>query len=426
MKHPAQRWIAGASLALLLAVLGSVALLRLVGSSQVRRLPDGSQVRLERVAVERSTRRYQGPEWQRPLWELSGRHLQLAGNALQITRRQNVLTLELSGDGIRRPQRFDNAVLLDEHDCIYSGWQEFFSNIPGRVSAGRAELAFPAYPRHQSRARAGFLAGSTPVLFDVPLSSPGPASTWSAKPYPQRHRHGELTFTLTRLSGARLAERLHPRAYFEVERQGRPTSDWVPGSIRVSDGTGNSDQLSELALEADGGVIIPGLCTREPAWKLETWFTPRDPARVTPDLEWSARDVEIAGSGKVATASQSFSRSGITLEVLGTAGAGDAEWTPGTTTSSNTPVIRVRATLPAGAPGAVLSLVRVTDASGATRLPTPRSDRLPSLVSTRQEYLRSVVEHNFPLRLGRAPGKLDFTFRLHRLRKVDFLASPPR
>lgn len=413
-----------ASAGLFVAAAGSVALLWLGRPYEVRTLPNGTLVRLERVAIERTSLRFAGPEWQRSLWELAGRRLLFADQAMTTTRSTDALTLEVTGSGVQHPTQFNTGILLDEHDCVFSGWQEYVAPDATRRSPSRAELTFYAYPRRGGSVRAGLHSRAGPVLFDTPVPATGTPSSWAPEPYPIRKQTDGWEFSLARIAPARLPDHLRPRAYFEVRHQGRPTSDWVPSSIRVSDGTGNSDQLGELAVEADGGVIFPGMCTREPAWKLETWFAPADPGRTAPDLEWTARNVTLAGSGKVALAEQSTRADDLTLELVGTAGKGDVQWRSGVYTLNQAPVVRVRATLPPNTPGATLTLVKVTDANGRVLLPRPRSNRLPATVTCWHDYQGSVIEHDFVLRLPAGPRKLNFTFRVHNMRKVDFLAKP--
>src|SRR5207247_1186143 len=183
---------------------------------------------------------------------------------------------------------------------------------------------------------------------------------WRSESLPIRKRIGRLTISLIDLQGGLNLRELRQRglgaspverevqaewaqserswasASFQIAADGKPTQAWRLASVGIRDATGNA--LSYSLADARTGEIgffglksntvngtiryragdatlrsrpehegvlraaFPGLCTREPAWKLRATFSPVGaPVGLKPDLQWNLPGVRVPPPGRART-----------------------------------------------------------------------------------------------------------------------------
>jgi hypothetical protein len=209
-------------------------------------------------------------------------------------------------------------------------------------------------------------------------------------------------------------------ALFEVRERGVLTRSWDPIRISVSDATGNS--VAGLVgyyryPSSNGERWFGGLCRRE-VWKLRVEFARALPLSAAPDFLWTVRNIVAPLPGVAGVSHAKITRQGVTLALLGTAGAGAHSHFPRPDSLQNVSFARVSVRCPSG--GLRLTLVRATDDRGRMVLPASLYRRgEPS-----QIYLPWQRDYDFHLKVPPDARKLNLTFAVHRTRTFEFKVKP--
>src|SRR5439155_3467938 len=159
--------------------------------------------------------------------------------------------------------------------------------------------------------------------FIVPNPTPGPHPTWHGVKLPSTKRDGELSVSLTRLTVGSIRPGWLPvtlrgvpwtNASFRISEKGKPTGDWAPVGMTISDATGNilvppgmwHQQGEGRARFSFYGRRLP----EEQAWKLRVEFART--AHFAPADLWTVRGLAVRG-GRVTAAT---SRHGVRLRAI--------------------------------------------------------------------------------------------------------------
>jgi hypothetical protein len=420
-----------------------------------QRLPDGSSARVLGVSYGTEHRASSGRVWQLLLQALHLAEISTttrsnngfpalqsstsitASRSLRLSSNRPLLAVWLecrtqaAGGGLRTFE------CVDEHGCRYPGellWNGdtvevlLFENFPRRSPTARVRLIDPYLPE-----------AKRPTL-SVTLPDPKPAPAWTARPLPQPVTSGPLTLALTGWTPRRPI----PTAEFEVRERGKPTTGWEPVTLTVSDSTGNSHtSLREHEYEPDPRRLgFPGLCRREPAWKLHAEFAPTLPSRpaanrldsnwspapkAAPSWRWSAT-LQPPAPNRPTTTGPRLARPELGLELLAAASPGPVSTDAWGANRLRCSAVRVRMT---GNPETLrLTLARVTDERGRSAVPQWQESPLElqwDLALPRPSHLfrPGTTERNFVLPDLPGARTLKLEFVAHRVRTADFLVAPP-
>jgi hypothetical protein len=408
---------------LIILIAAAWALSREPAPLQVQRLPGGT-IELEAVTYGQEHRLVQGSYWQRLL-------APLLPPGLQIRLLGTVHAWRGSGPGEMvfwttwRPPpgyraHFGTAVVFDEHGCQF-GTVHYLEppEKDGHVTFRVARVT----PRRGAwiglRLRPWRAStGEAPLAeFRAANPAPGPYPTWTPEPLPVTKRAGDLTVTLTRLlTGLKhggpdvVPDPEWTCANFRIAQHGRPTKEWAPIEIPLSDATGNVNvPESGNQYEHAGELHLAfqdGLCSNESAWKLRVECS-RTAGFAPPD-QWTVRGVAVPKPGAVAHSTSSATRHGVELRLIGIAGIG-ASFPDGGPTDWDPPSVHVRARSPLD--GKHLMLVRATDDRGRE-------------VSTFSSGSTDRDRYSSGLKIPAGASSLDLTFAVHPSRFVEFLARP--
>jgi hypothetical protein len=144
---------------------------------------------------------------------------------------------------------------------------------------------------------------------------------------PITRRDGALVFTLQGLSLradpiAAGSDRLHPPPLiapaFEVSEQGKPTKKWEVVQMNLSDSLGNQPSVWPFK--------TPFLCPFEPAWKLKVKFCGEEIGGVASNACWTVQHLKLPSPGSFAALSMTQQVQGLTLRLIGLAGAGHTSY----------------------------------------------------------------------------------------------------
>ena len=174
-------------------------------------------------------------------------------------------------------------------------------------------------------------------LYDAPqnlvgefvVRNPARASPalWKPQPLPITRRDGALVFILQSLSmrpdtnGAG-SGRLQPPPLiapaFEVSEQGKPTKEWEVVQTDLFDSLGNQPSVWPFK--------TPFLCPFEPAWKLRVKFCGKENSGVSSNACWTVHHLKMPSPGSYAALSMTQQVQGLTLRLIGLAGAGHTSY----------------------------------------------------------------------------------------------------
>ena len=198
--------------------------------------------------------------------------------------------------------------------------------------------------------------------------------------------------------------------------------------MSVADATGNSTQYTFDPTMKRGEFRFPGLCTREPAWKLRAEFARADPLRAKPDFALAVTGVPVPGSGRASFTNATARGAGMTVRLLGVAGAGEIEWSPGQpeVRSGGGSYARLAVTPPGG--GLQITLAGATDERGRSLMPARRGPPELGSLGSYSQIQRPLVlqpgQYDFDLKIPRNAKRLNLRFVFHRTHAVQFLATP--
>lgn len=411
---------------LMLALAGAIALL--LGANGRQRLPDGSTVELESVGYGTQHVRQEGNYWLRRVAAFVPA-LQSSGTISRPS--QKTLCFNLFRSGSRQPASppWYRMATFDEHGCQFSFFDHWEAADPsGKSSDQRMQALAPTFPRRAATVGLGFYPselGATPLAaFRTSNPTPGSYPTWQPETYPITKRSSDWAVTLTGLKWrTRFGGTPLPYARYSVQSGGRQTSDWTPVATKLSDPTGNSAGMTEVAEFAGEAPFFP-LCTHEPAWKLRIDFAIARPLRMPPDLSWTINNIPVPTATLPSRSTATFTKGPVKLALLGVAQAGTIEWVPGLFAVQQRPSVRMR--VRPGGKGLQVTLARVTDDRGRDLTPLrngsgPTESRSVSDICDAADVEKDLT---FDLRIPSQSKRLNFTFLAHRTRRVEFLASP--
>jgi hypothetical protein len=324
---------------------------------------------------------------------------------------------------------FNPTYLISSHSFL--GW--FNLRDPATIAAFTLE----AFPRRGKvlGIRLYTRESNGPVAeFTAPNPTPGIYPVWMPETYPITRVDGPLNFTLTGLdTGLLICESVRPalpgqlaltRATFRIASNGKPTREWEPARVVLSDATGNQ-VINEIGVSVSGPRyndkgememwLTKSLCADESAWKLNVEFSRASTAQFSPEETWIVKGIRTPQENELIRLSESTSRQGATMRLIGIAGPGVVRWTPDAPSSKMLAEIRARVSLPCD--GLRLTLM-ATD------------DRGRNVVVSNSGYT-DVTEDNereyrFDLKIPPDASALDLRFALHKSRFAEFLARPSK
>lgn len=270
--------------------------------------------------------------------------------------------------------------------------------------------------------------------FTAPNPTPGPHPVWTPETYPITRNDGPLAFTLTGLdTGLLFCGTVKPAlpgqfastcAIFRISNDGKPAKEWEPVRVVFSDATGNQ-VINEIARSNSGpryndtGEIetwlYKNLCADESVWKLNVEFSRTFAARFSPDEIWLVKNIRAPQQDELIRLGESDSRQGARVRLVGIAGTGIVEWSPGNTTSNYLTEIRARVSLPCD--GLRLTLTAKDDSGRIVMVSNTGYKDVP--VDDEREY-------SFHLQVPSDASTLDLQFALHKSRFAEFLAHPSK
>lgn len=431
-KHTARLWLTGAMLTLGAALVpGGLWLATEQPEQQRQRLPDGSSLALLGWTYGSFHAFRTGPRWQTLLWPLSPPSVQERLRDVLEVRPQRTALNSLVLWMVHRPGPGNGMpVFLEVAD--ERGKTLFSDTSGGYVAAGSGSRVpepwvinpFPRRGKHLLvRPLEGLaLEKRVPLAeFRIPNPDAGPHPTWTAPPLPVAQSRNDLTFKLTRLStGLRMPGRSGPfqsdelpwsKATFRVEQAGRPTTNWYPASMVLSDPTSNrweprfaTTDFTDTEMSRD----LEGLLDADETYRLQVRFTNRDVVESRDQWALPAIPLPPPHASRplrfVTTRNQLRIR---VLEVLGPRAA-----VPNIVSPKPYPHVRLLVSPAAQSDGKVV-LVRATDQRGRNILLSPNSMALGR-------------DSSLYFRLAALPGvkALHLTFGIHRSYDVEFLARP--
>ena len=227
------------------------------------------------------------------------------------------------------------AEILDEHGCPFHCAQAGgITYNPRAATAAEYEVgwfAFQAFPRWQKRFRLRFYNYQHKFVGEFVVANPllrGPAN-WETEPLPITKRDGDLTFTLQRFSlhantngpgsgSGRLQSPPLIAPMFEVRDPGRLTTEWEPVQMDLFDSLGNQPSVWPFK--------TPFLCPFESAWKLRVKFCGKENSGVSSNACWTVHHLKLPSPGSYAALSMTQQVQGLTLRLIGLAGAGHTSY----------------------------------------------------------------------------------------------------
>jgi hypothetical protein len=420
----------------LLAVLVGAGLWALIAPEPpFRRLPDGSTARLESVGYGTSHDVVLGKRWLKLLHPVVSPSLRerLGVYTQEYRTRQDTLVFWL----LRRnkpqgPQVHERVTVVDEHGCESETAAGTLTTFPNNKLSDLHLDAYAAsvFPRRGRTValrlyeRKGEGPWKRMAEFVAGNPTAGPHSVWTPDPLPVKKQQGDLQFTLTQLrtgvsihQPSRAAsdyEEKHTLARFRVTRNGKPSREWEPIEVHLSDATGNNwDALTfSPSQRRDEQEVLfhGGLWADEAAWKLGVEFQRNSGFR--PEELWTVRNIRVPPGPQRNTFTQAaVRRHNATIRLRRVAGpyAGDPSDFTGFSYETYGAYVRVEPPTE----GIRVSLVRATDEQGRIFQPfVPGWDR----------------EGRFGFGLEGLKGSktVDLTFAIHKSRFVEFLAKPER
>jgi sugar lactone lactonase YvrE len=425
-----------------------------------RRMADGTILRLEAVTYGRQHHFETGRfrlGWLRNLFPPLGG---LIGPAYNTSTGQDALVFWISRrDVAGRSLNCDwwsHTVAIDEHGCRFTDndserrvYSESFSGSGGPplpaappgsrfiVASGRLD----AFPRRAKSFRLRFhdLKGNPVAEFTVPNPIPRSYPAWKPEPLPITRRDGSLAFILsgltTRWGGMIVNNREDERPelvpIFQITRNGKPTREWHANERQLIDATGNGTTPWSQSCN---------LCPYEPAWKLRVKFYRTAPPRLAPGEVWTVRGLPVPMDGTALRLSGGTTLQGVTLQLLGIAGAGTIQYTDGVPKGIKKP-----------APGRYQGGYSIGGSSGgfgqpstttvemgqphvAVRVQGLKTDQLLTLLVTDDRGRRTTTEgggrsgddHFCPLDVPPAATTVSLTFWVHGPRYAEFFVKSPR
>ncbi|MCC2671760.1 MAG: hypothetical protein K0Q72_4231 [Armatimonadetes bacterium] len=397
---------------------------------QARRLPDGTQLELLETTFGHEHYHAEGKLWQRA-WEAIGRSHQIppAGDGHTNFRRTAVAE-PLLWFHWQEPKDANpssglhqwTAFAIDEHGCPFPCDDSLGikpppipdlllsdSALPPDYDRNVSAVSLRCYPRRTGRFRYAVVRGSDlqrAASFDVAVPTAGPFPDWKGQPCPVTARDGNVAFTMTGISFPN-EQPGTAEATFRYLEDGKPTTNWRPDHVTVTDATGNTVELPwHQSAQGARFAKLPALCRRE-AWKVRVRFVRADPTRARPDHVWQVRARPGAGSGPDAAPRRVARWGSVSL------GA------PKLTSNDRGSVISRTVEVTADVSDArySLALLKAFDPPGrALKLllhPSPET-----LVPDRDSY-------SFRLPWDSADRPVDLTFGFHRTHTVEFLVQPP-
>ena len=340
---------------------------------------------------------------------------------------QPVLWIRLRNPTGQRPHSgWLNAATQDSHGCWVRCDQLDWLNMFGFVDRGSStsflyQAPLSVYPRREPSFRLQltdvidnrYLAGFF-ILNPCRLVH----QQWKAPGCPVQARSGNLRVVLRSLTHASDTGLSTCNPVFEYQEGGRPTRNWRPARVFVSDATGNkllTDHSYSLQKQKDE---FDALCRFETAWKFKVRLMRPHPELAPAE---QIRHVRVRAFPR----RNSFSPIGAsnlklnsprvpsTLSFPGEAvfGAGTIRFQNGSYFSDH-PSVEVRGW--SRAPLRQLSLIRITDARG-------RRFGLPANTS---QLMEGGDRYRFDLPDIPAGTPVNLTFAVHRTRAVEFLVKP--
>jgi hypothetical protein len=228
-----------------------------------------------------------------------------------------------------------------------------------------------------------------------------------------------LTTGLKERSCTELAGLLEPHwtcARFRIRHQGRPSRQWAPVQLTLSDATGNAQTSSwRSAVMAKGDEthfhFDRTLSPDESAWKLRIEFSRTARAKFSPAETWTVRGLSVPQRDSFTLVDAAAIRDGVKLVLRGIAGTGHTPWPDGGPIVYWVPTVRILAT---GLREGQRLMLRAVDDRG--RL-FAGYDAIPSEAGSAQDF-------RFKLNLPSDAKKVDLTFAVHQSRFVELLAKP--
>ncbi|MFN3650205.1 MAG: hypothetical protein ACK47B_11555 [Armatimonadota bacterium] len=419
---------AGAAALVALLLVGGVWLLIFRPWRQAQRFPDGTVLTLEGSTYQKHWLTVSdGWKWWTPARQLllpRDRQHSANGMALWFTAADGT-----GGRGLAVvPGGFHpwelgvalTAQAVDEHgDRIGPLHRSWPAAIPGQNRWLTVWL--DAFPRRGRIVRVQYFrpGSSEPAAeFAVDNPTPGPHPVWTAEPYPIRKNAGDLTCILEKLvtgfghrqldARAAPGESPYTRATFRFEQEGKPTVEWQPVGITVSDATGN------VLSPWDGFIVRRGkaqelqfaaaLSPRESAWKLRVELCRTARARFAPQETWTVQGLRVPARNEVISSTATTRLLGTQIQIQELTGPDNAWLKP-----------RVRVQVRNPRKGYRLTL-RATDEHGRTFAGYGTSS------SARQQL--GGMQCDFFLNLPPDSRTLDLTLALSRSRFLELLARP--
>jgi hypothetical protein len=214
----------------------------------------------------------------------------------------------------------NDSLALRFHDNERYGQGASLFSIPGQSLC----QGFTVFPRRSSliSLRVYRLDGKSRGFetFLIPNPITGPFPDWKPDSLPASRRSGDLAITLIR-AVADSDERSNEgdtHTQFQVLQNGKPTTDWQPKTVKVSDATGNQanrlwrerSNLEEGIWSFDfGSPYLPG----EPAWKMQVEFSKVRTATFLPEELWEIKGLAIPNSNAVNQVNLTTNLQGITV-----------------------------------------------------------------------------------------------------------------
>ena len=432
MKSPRRVWTLIAVLAVVIVAVAvwSLASLRPPVRSATR-LADGTLLTLEDVTYGREHALVKGAGWQKALAKLFPplKERLVIEYSRTLSQHPEAVTFWVVRTGAPAGSYWDvRGAALDEHGCETEPTGGVTnSDGPGREVHGFTLNVFPrrsrtvgvrVYQRDPQSNRWRRLAE-----YSVPNPYRRSYPTWSPEPVPATKPNGDLSVTLTRLvTGAgpgtpprkpQPGEEIWSNARFRVVQNGKPSTDWQPREVEVSDATGNRFTSSANTYGQDGdsrGSMHLGwrgsLWPDEPAWKLRFEFSRR--AGFAPDELWTLNGLVLPQKGKTLKVAQRAVRQGLPVELVALSRGG----APPDGFSSFSEGAGVHLSAPSVRPGTRITLVRVTDERGR---PVKQGGSG-----------WGGGQFSFGLEPPADAKRLNLTFAIHKSRYVEFLAAPTR
>jgi hypothetical protein len=325
-----------------------------------------------------------------------------------------------------KPVFASRLVAFDEHGCEIEAGGHIRRFAFGWPTGDLVEAwTLPVFPRRGKVVglRASILDANEKWARAFELTVPNPASgphpVWQPRPLPLTAHAGDLAVTLTGLVGGvkpaeggswLTSDRRLTRATFQVTQGGRPTAEWEPVAIQVSDATGNTwSDLGFPPPEPRGTkqFFIEGApWPDETAWKLRVEMARA--ASSAPEELWTFRDLLVPRPDRAARPNRTVTRHGVTLQLQGIFGP------------------RLPLLVPLKRRYNASALLHLSPAADDVRLRlvAATDDRGRALSTSRIGWRGEGGRHGCSFNLLPGAKSLNLTFALQKSRFVEFLAKP--